>query len=71
MGGTTVAEICLGGTDSAGAAILFIYTKIRTRYAIYKTDEGVAVQFADDPQLGDAQRIALAPLNPCAARSAA
>jgi hypothetical protein len=64
MGGATVADICLGGTDSSGATILTVYTKIQKRYAIYKTDEGVSIQFADDPDRGDAQRIALAPLNP-------
>jgi hypothetical protein len=63
MGGT-VADICLGGSDSSGAAILTVYTKIQKRYAIYRTAEGVSIQFADDPERGDAQRIALAPLSP-------
>jgi hypothetical protein len=63
MGGT-VADICLGGSDSSGATILTVYTKIQKRYAIYRTAEGVSIQFADDPERGDAQRIALAPLSP-------
>ena len=60
----TVAEIVKDGSDTSGAKILTVYTKILGRYAIYRTEERVLIQFADDPKRGDAQRMAVAPLNP-------
>ena len=59
-----VAEICKGGTDSSGAEILTVYTKIHGLYAVYRTPERVLIQFADDAKRGNAQRAAVAPLNP-------
>ena len=64
MDGTTVAEIVSGRKDSAGKEILCVYAKVSQVYAVYRTEERVVVQYADDPALGADQRKALAPLNP-------
>ena len=63
MGGSTVAEIVKDETNLAGAPILTVYAKVHKTYAIYRTEEGFVIQFADDERLGRRQRRALAPLN--------
>lgn len=60
----TIRDIKLNGEDSAGARIIGVYAKIDGVYAIYRTQERVLVQFADDPVLGADQRKLLAPLGP-------
>lgn len=60
----TIRDIMLNGEDSAGAKIIGVYAKIDRVYAIYRTEERVLVQFADDPVLGGDQRKLLAPLGP-------
>lgn len=64
MNGETVADIVTGADDSTGAKILTVYSKIREKYAVYRTRERVGIQFADSPELGGEQRKALAKLNP-------
>lgn len=59
-----VSDVNLGGTDSVGAVILAVYSRVSGTYAVYRTDQRVIVQFADDAKLGGQQRLALAPLNP-------
>ena len=63
MGGSTIAEIVKDETNSAGAPILTVYAKVHKTYAIYRTEERVVIQFADDERLGRRQRRALAPLD--------
>jgi hypothetical protein len=62
-GGTSVADIVVGNTDSTGATILTVYAKVSCKYAVYRTHERVVVHFADDQAAGDSQRAALAQLN--------
>lgn len=64
MGGSTVADIVIGGTDSAGATILTVYSKFLGDHAVYRTSERVVVQLADDAARADQQKALLAPLNP-------
>lgn len=64
MNGTSVADIVAGQPDFTGAQIETVYSKVSGTYAVYRTAERVMVQFADDPELGREQRLALAPLNP-------
>jgi hypothetical protein len=61
---STIANIVEGQNDAAGVRIDRVYSRINGAYAIYRTAQGVIVQFADDPTLGGQQRQALAPLNP-------
>lgn len=64
MNGTAVADIVADQPDFTGAQIETVYSKVSGTYAVYRTAERVMVQFADDPELGREQRLALAPLNP-------
>lgn len=64
MNDDTVAGIMIGQKDSTGSEILTVYSKVRSTYAVYRTKERVAIQFADDPSIGTLQRKALSPLNP-------
>lgn len=64
MSGTSVADIVAGQPDFTGAQIETVYSKVSGTYAVYRTAERVMVQFADDPELGREQRLALSPLNP-------
>jgi len=64
-----VADIETGQNDSTGVEVETVYSKVSGTYAIYRTAGRVVVQFADDEKLSSEQRLALAPLNPYAARS--
>lgn len=59
-----VEEIKVGQRDSSDAEILDIYAKQLKRYAVYRTAERVAVEYADDESLENAQRGFMARLNP-------
>ncbi len=60
----TIRDIKLNGRDSANAEIIDCYAKIENAYAVYRTEDRVLVQFADDPRLGADQRKLLCPLGP-------
>lgn len=64
MNGEFVADIIKGQTDMTGSTIETVFSKVSNIYAVYGTAERVMIQFADDPNLGSEQRLALAPLNP-------
>lgn len=59
-----VAEIVVNGTDSSGAPILTVYSRVDPDYAVYRTEDRVMVHFADDKGLATAQSATLAALNP-------
>ncbi len=63
MADFTVAGVAVGEKDSAGKPIITVYGKVIPIYAVYRTDERVVIQYADDPKLGAEQRQALAPAN--------
>jgi hypothetical protein len=63
MSGSKIVSIVVNGTDSTGAVILTVYSKVDPIYAVYRTAERVVVQFADSHSLGAEQRKALSPLN--------
>jgi hypothetical protein len=54
----------VNATDCGGDKILAVYAVNSELFAVYRTTERVAVQFADDPAIGQTQRKSLAPLNP-------
>jgi hypothetical protein len=60
---TSVAAIMQGGNDSVGASIVSVYAKQPPLYAVYRTKERVAIQYADEESTAKAQRGALAKLN--------
>lgn len=64
MGASTVAAIVENDQDSAGATIKTVYAKVVPSYAVYRTDERVLVQYADNEPLGSEQRRALIDSNP-------
>lgn len=64
MNEDNVAGIVIGAKDSTGGQILTVYSKVRDTYAVYRTRERVAIQFADDAAIGTLQRKAISPLNP-------
>ncbi len=51
-----VAGINKGADSSTNAKILTVYSKLHETYAVYRTAEGVMVQYADDDAVGDKQR---------------
>jgi len=59
-----VSEVERDKKDSAGAQIREVYARRPPEYAIYRTDERVAIHFADDREQEQAQRSALVRLNP-------
>jgi hypothetical protein len=59
-----VSEVERNKKDSAGAQIREVYARRPPEYAIYRTDERVAIHFADDREQEQAQRSALVRLNP-------
>jgi len=60
----TIASIVEGRKDANNQVIEALYGKVSNAYAVYRTRQGVIIQFADDPKLGGQQRQALARLNP-------
>jgi hypothetical protein len=63
MSAFTVDDVLVGSRDSSGVEVKTVYSKISTRYAVYRTAERVVVQYADDDSKGVEQRVALAALN--------
>jgi hypothetical protein len=59
-----VADIRLGTQDSTGADIEQVYVRVKPLYAVYRTRNGVIVQYADDDGEAQRQRIAGSALNP-------
>jgi hypothetical protein len=64
-----VRDIVIGRWDSRGQRIEYIYSKVKERFAIYRADGKIWIQYADEGQtaadgsdLGENQRKALAPL---------
>jgi hypothetical protein len=51
-----VSDVQVGKLDANKANILKVYAKVCSKYAIYRTTDGVAVQFADDHGEASAQR---------------
>ena len=67
----TVDQIQKGKEDSSGVKVDIVYTKISAKYAVYRADDRVIVQWADTTTLaedgtplGEKQREALGPLTP-------
>src|SRR3954467_7755248 len=51
-----IFDVQVGKFDNNKAKIIKVYAKVCSKYAIYRTADGVAVQFADDPGEASAQR---------------
>ena len=64
MTNVNVADIAAGKLDGTGVKITTVYALNPTLYAVYRTAERVAIQYADASQTAQAQRASLAPLNP-------
>lgn len=64
MANFSVADVTAGGVDAIGAPVRTLYAKYPPYYAVYQTDERVAVQYSDIPDIEKAQRAAVAQLNP-------
>lgn len=62
--GSEIETIVRGGTDPLQRPIVDVIARERDRYAVYLTDERVAILFADDPLVQRIQRKRLAPLAP-------
>lgn len=59
-----IADIVRGTTADDGSQIVAVYYRNVPIYAVYRSDERVRIQYADDPELQARQRSALAPTNP-------
>jgi hypothetical protein len=59
-----VSDVMVDRADAAGRLIIAVYARKPPDYAVYRTDEKVVVQYADDLARADEQRKALAPLSP-------
>lgn len=59
----TVDDVKIGEKDLTESEIVKIYTKIRPDYAVYRTHDRVAVQFADEEKKAEEQRKKMATLN--------
>jgi uncharacterized protein (DUF2235 family) len=64
MSDLKVDQIQKGAKDSAGVEILTVYAKDSGNYAVYRTTERVAIEFADAPMAARDQRARMASLNP-------
>lgn len=64
MNGCRVENIILGEKDCSGCVIHAVYGRVSGRYAVYRNDRQIMVQFSDDDAEGINQRSALAPLGP-------
>lgn len=64
MGKTNVADLKCGHDDAMGIKVVAIYGCKPPDYAVYRTADRVMIQYADDNLRGDAQRKAMARLNP-------
>jgi len=60
----SLSNLRVGADDAAGARVTVIYAKNSPLYAVYRTDDRVLIQFADDGDKANAQRAAMAQLNP-------
>lgn len=60
----TVSKIRWSEADANGLKVLSIYARFDPRYAVYRTEERVTIQFADDPKLESEQREKVARLSP-------
>ena len=60
----TVSAIRLNEADANGMKVRSIYARFDPRYAVYRTEERVNIQFADDPKLESEQREKVARLSP-------
>jgi len=59
----TVANVLRGQSDSAGAAIVKVYSRVQPSYAVYQTADRVVIQFADADAAAAAQRKQMSALN--------
>jgi hypothetical protein len=59
-----VSKIRMNEPDGNGLTVKLIYARFDPRYAVYRTEERVTIQFADDPSLESAQREKVARLSP-------
>ena len=59
-----VSKIRVNEPDGNGLRVKSIYARFDPRYAVYRTEERVTIQFADDPALESAQREKVARLSP-------
>jgi hypothetical protein len=59
-----IRDLKIHDRDASGETILSFYSRKSPVFAIYRTNTRVAVQFADDSTEADAQRKAMATLNP-------
>lgn len=64
MAASCVADLAIGSPDPVGVEVREIYARKGRDYGVYRTDQRICVQFADDPATGAAQRGTIAPLNP-------
>jgi len=64
MGKCLVENIQIGRLDANDAQILTIYGKVEQKYAVYRTEQRVVIQYADDDAEGERQRSFLSSLNP-------
>ncbi|HSC19987.1 MAG TPA: hypothetical protein VLC74_13865 [Rhizomicrobium sp.] len=64
MGKCLVENIQIGRLDANDSQILTIYGKVEQKYAVYRTEQRVVVQYADDDAEGERQRAFLSSLNP-------
>lgn len=60
----TVSSIRIGEADANGLKVQSIYARFDPRYAVYRNEERVTIQFADDPKLESEQREKMARLSP-------
>ncbi len=58
-----VDNVKIGDPDLTECEIVKIYTKVRPKYAVYRTPDRVSVQFADDEQVASQQRKDMSTLN--------
>ena len=58
-----IADLQIGNQDQTGYKVLDLYSRKPPLYAVYRTEQRVAIQYADSDELADAQRKAMMPLN--------
>ena len=59
-----VGDVARDAKADDGSTIIAVYYRNAPIYAVYRSDERVRIQYADDPELQARQRSALAPTNP-------
>jgi hypothetical protein len=58
-----VDDVRVGARDLTDTPIDEIYTKVRSRYAVYRTSRRVSIQYSDSDSEASEQRKSIAPLN--------